>query len=41
MWPRFYSEYNGIDAKIIYQNLKELVAELPTYIESVKKFISD
>jgi uncharacterized protein YutE (UPF0331/DUF86 family) len=37
---RLSHEYNGIDEKIIYQAVKELVAELPTYIEGIKRFTS-
>lgn len=38
---RLSHEYNGIDETIVFQAVKALVAELPTYIEGVKKFISD
>lgn len=36
---RLSHEYNGIDEKIIHQVVKELVAELPVYIEAIKSFI--
>ena len=32
--------YNGIDETLIHQAVTEIVAELPTYIEGIKKFIS-
>ena len=37
---RLAHEYNGIDEKIIYKALKDLVTELPRYIEAVKNYIS-
>lgn len=37
---RLSHEYNGIDEKIIYEALREVAAELPSYIEAVKTFIS-
>ena len=37
---RLAHEYNRIDEKIIYRALKDLVTELPRYIEAVKDFIS-
>jgi len=37
---RLSHEYNGIDEKIIHQVVKELVAELPTYIEGIKSFVT-
>jgi uncharacterized protein YutE (UPF0331/DUF86 family) len=37
---RLSHEYNGIDETIIHQAVKEIVAELPTYIEAVSSFIS-
>ncbi len=36
---RLAHEYNGIDAKIIYRSIKDLVAQLPSYIEAIKKHI--
>lgn len=36
---RLAHEYNGIDEKIIYQAVKEIVVELPRYIEEIKDFL--
>jgi len=36
---RLAHEYNGIDEKTIYKALKDLVIELPRYIEAVKDFM--
>jgi uncharacterized protein YutE (UPF0331/DUF86 family) len=32
--------YNGIDEKIIYEAVKDVVAELPRYVEAVKDYIA-
>ena len=37
---RLSHEYNGIDEAIIHRVVKELVAELPTYLESVRFFLN-
>jgi uncharacterized protein YutE (UPF0331/DUF86 family) len=37
---RLAHEYSGIDEKIIYKALKDLVKELPRYIEAVKDFMN-
>jgi len=37
---RLSHEYNGIDEAIIHQAVKELVAELPTYLEAVRNFLN-
>jgi uncharacterized protein YutE (UPF0331/DUF86 family) len=37
---RLSHEYNGIDETLIHQAVTEIVAELRTYIEGIKKFIS-
>jgi len=37
---RLSHEYNGIDEAIIHQAVKELIAELPAYIEAIKSFIN-
>jgi predicted nucleotidyltransferase len=37
---RLSLEYNGIDEKLIHQAVTEIVAELPTYIEGIRKFVS-
>lgn len=36
---RLSHEYNGIDEAIIHRAVKELVAELPTYIEGIRIFL--
>ena len=37
---RLAHEYNGIDEKMIYDAVKDVVAELPRYLEAVKSFIA-
>lgn len=37
---RLSHEYNGIDEAIIHQAVKELVAELPTYLEAIRNFVN-
>jgi len=37
---RLAHEYNGIDEKMIYEAVKDVVAELPRYLEAVKRFIA-
>ncbi|MEE8590924.1 MAG: DUF86 domain-containing protein [Spirochaetia bacterium] len=37
---RLAHEYNGIDEKMIYKALKDLVADLPRYIEAIKNHIA-
>ena len=37
---RLSHEYNGLDEAIIHQAVKELVAELPTYLEAIRNFVN-
>jgi uncharacterized protein YutE (UPF0331/DUF86 family) len=37
---RLSHEYNGIDERIVHQAVKELIAELPFYIECIQEYIS-
>jgi uncharacterized protein YutE (UPF0331/DUF86 family) len=36
---RLSHEYNGIDEAMIHQSVKELVAELPAYIEGIRRYV--
>jgi uncharacterized protein YutE (UPF0331/DUF86 family) len=38
---RLSHEYNGIDETIIFKAVKELVADLPNYIEAIRNFLSE